>query len=42
MDYEQDEQDEQVEEQVDEPQAEDMEMDDDDASYLDFRDDHGR
>jgi len=42
MDYEQDEQEEQVEKQVGEPQAEDMEMDDDDALYLDLRDDHER
>jgi len=39
MDYKQDEQEEQVEEQVGEPQAEDMEMDDDDAPYLDMQDD---
>ena len=39
MDYKQDEQEEQVEEQVGEPQAEDMEMDEDDAPYLDLHDD---
>src|SRR6185436_20169121 len=39
MDYEQDEQEEQVEEQAKEPQAEDMEIDEDDALYLDLRDD---
>ena len=43
MDYEQDKQAEQVEEQVSEPQAEVMEMDDDDdAPYLDLRDDRER
>jgi len=39
MNYEQDEQEEQVEEQAKEPQAEDMEIDEDDAQYLDLRDD---
>ena len=39
MDYEQDEQEEQIEEQAKEPQAEDMEIDEDDAPYLDLRDD---
>ena len=39
MDYEQDEQEEQFEEQATEPQAEDMEIDEDDAPYLDFQDD---
>ena len=34
MDYEQDEQEEQIEEQAEEPQAEDMEIDEDDAPYL--------
>ena len=34
MDYEQDEQEEQFEEQAAEPQAEDMEIDEDDAPYL--------
>ena len=33
------EQDKQVEEQIEEPQAEDMEIDDDDAPYLDLLDD---
>ena len=37
MDYEQDEQEEQFEEQAAEPQAEDMEIDEDDALYLDLR-----
>ena len=36
MDYEQDEQGEQIEEQAEEPQAEDMEIDEDDAPYLDL------
>ena len=36
MDYEQDEQEEQFEEQAAEPQAEDMEIDEDDAPYLDL------
>ena len=36
MDYEQDEQEEQIEEQAEEPQAEDMEIDEDDALYLDL------
>ena len=39
MDYEQDEQEEQFEEQAAEPQAEDMEIDEDDVPYLDLRDD---
>ena len=39
MDYEQDEQEEQFEEEAAEPQAEDMEIDEDDASYLDLHDD---
>ena len=38
MDYEQDEQEELFEEQAAEPQAEDMEIDEDDAPYLDLRD----
>ena len=42
MDYEQDEQEEQIEEQAEEPQAEDMEIDEDDAPYLDLQDDHER
>ena len=42
MDYEQDEQEEQFEEQAAEPQAEDMEIDEDDAPYLDLRDDRER
>ena len=37
MDYEQDEQEEQIEEQAEEPQAEDMEIYEDDAPYLDLR-----
>ena len=37
MDYEQDEQEEQFEEQAAEPQAEDMEIDEDDAPYLDLQ-----
>ena len=37
MDYEQDEQEEQFEEQAAEPQAEDMEIDEDDAPYLCWR-----
>jgi len=41
MDYEQDEQ-EQFEEQAAEPQAEDMEIDEDDAPYLDLRDNRER
>ena len=41
MDYEQDEQEEQFEEQAAEPQAEDIEIHEDDAPYLDLRDDHG-
>ena len=39
MDYEQDEQDESMEEQAAEPQAEDMEIDDEDAPYLDLQND---
>ena len=39
MDYEQDEQEEQFEEQAAEPQVEDTEIDEDDAPYLDLRDD---
>ena len=39
MDYEQEEQYEDVQA---EPQAEDMEIDENDAPYLDFRDDHER
>ena len=39
MDYEQDEQEEQFEEQAADPQAEDMEIDEDDAPYLDLQDD---
>ena len=39
MDYEQDEQEEQFEEQAAEPQAEDMEIDEDDAPYLNLQDD---
>jgi len=39
MDYEQEEQ---FEEQAEEPQVKDMEMDDDDASYLDLRDNNKR
>ena len=42
MDYEQDEQEEQFEEQAAEPQAEDMEIDEDDAPYLDLQDDRER
>ena len=42
MDYEQDEQEELFEEQVAEPQAEDMEIDEDDAPYLDLHDDRER
>ena len=38
MDYEQDKQEEQYEEVQAEPQAEAMETDEDDASYLDMRD----
>jgi len=38
MDYEQDEQDKSMEEQAAEPQAEDMEIDDEDAPYLDLCD----
>ena len=36
MNYEQDEQEEQFEEQAKEPQAEDMEIDEEDAPYLDL------
>ena len=39
MDYEQDEQDEPMEEQAAKPQAEDMEIDDEDAPYLDLQND---
>ena len=39
MDSEQDEQEELFEEQAEEPQAEDIEIDEDDALYLDLRDD---
>ena len=39
MDYEQDEQEEHMEKQAIEPQAEDMEIDDEDAPYLDLRSD---
>ena len=42
MDYEQDEQEEQFEEQAADPQAEDMEIDEDDAPYLDLQDDRER
>ena len=42
MDYEQDEQEEQIEEQAEEPQAEDMEIDEDDAPYLNLQDDRER
>ena len=42
IDYEQDEQEEQIEEQAEEPQAEDMEIDEDDAPYLDLQDDRER
>ena len=42
MDYEQDEQEEQFEEQATEPQAENMEIDEDDAPYLDLQDDRAR
>ena len=42
MDYEQDEQEEEMEEQAATPQAEDMEIDENDASYLDLRDDRER
>ena len=42
MEYEQDEQEEQFEEQAVEPQAEDTEIDEDDAPYLDLRDDRER
>ena len=39
MDYEQVEQEEQMEEQAAEPQTKDMEIDDEDAPYLDLRSD---
>ena len=42
MDYEQDEQEEQFEEQAADPQAEGMEIDEDDAPYLDLQDDRER
>ena len=42
MDYEQDEKKEQIEEQAEEPQAEDMEIDEDDAPYFDLQDDRER
>ena len=42
MDFEQDKQEEQIEEQAEEPQAEDMEIYEDDAPYLDLRDDRER
>ena len=42
MEYEQDEQEEQFEEQAAEPQAEDMEIDEDGAPYLDLQDDRER
>ena len=42
MDYEQDEQEEQFKEQAVELQAEDMEIDEDDAPYLDLLDDRER
>ena len=42
MDYEQDEQEEQFQEQTAEPQAKDMEIDEDDAPYLDLHDDRER
>ena len=42
MDYEQDEQEELFEEQAAEPQAEDMEIDEDDSPYLDLQDDRER
>ena len=42
MDYEKDEQEEQFEEQAAEPQAEDTEIDEDDAPYLDLHDDRKR
>ena len=42
MDYEQDEQEEQLEEQAAELQAEDMEIDEDDAPYLNLQDDRER
>ena len=42
VDDEQDEQEEQVEEQAEELQAKDMELDEDDAPYLDLRDDRER
>ena len=42
MDYERDEQEELFEEQATELQAEDMEIDEDDAPYLDLQDDRER
>ena len=42
MDYEQDEKEEQFEEKAAEPQAENMEIDEDDAPYLNLQDDHER
>ena len=42
MDYEQDEQAEPMQEHAVESQAEDMEIDDEDALYLDLRDDRER
>ena len=42
MDYEQDEQEEPMGEQATESQAEDMEIDDEDAPYLDLRNDRER
>ena len=39
MDYEQDEQEEEMEEQAATPQAEDMEIEKNDAPYLDLRED---
>ena len=42
MDYEQDEQEEQFEEQAADPQAEAMEIDEDDAPYLNLQDDRER
>ena len=41
-DYEQDEQEEPMKEQAAKPQAEDMEIDDEDTPYLDLRDDRER
>ena len=42
MDYEQDKREKQIEEQAEERQAEDIEIDEDDAPYLDLRDDRER